>query len=271
VGRGGLGPQTSPAELADHRGRAAYSKHVVRSLLDMCMPLNGPVVELGAGSGRFSAVLAECLSDARLSLPLLLVEPGSMVSALSPTICQLATPHVAIQASAEQLPLASDSAALVVASQAFHWFPEESYGEIHRVVSPGGKLGVYFNLRGTLSGEGTPVPSLVALEDLVSDAYPADAPRAQSMEWLRRLEDSRLFGPVAHQSFASSWGGTLTDCVDGVMSVSGIAGRSKEDRLEIRREVRRLLIGAARELGQDPNGVLQLPCEEGVWVTEPRK
>ena len=97
------------------------------------------VLELGAGTGKLTEQL---------------MAHGCAVTATdpSPTMLRKLTARVprarALAGSAEQPPLASRSADLVVAAQAYHWFDgERTVREAARVLRPGGQFAVVWNTR----------------------------------------------------------------------------------------------------------------------------
>jgi SAM-dependent methyltransferase len=99
----------------------------------------GRVVDLGAGTGKFTRVVAS------LGHEVVAVEPDpAMLAAL-----EAATPGVrAVPGSAGAIPLPDASVDAVVAAQSYHWFDSDgSRVEIARVLRPGGVLGPIWNLR----------------------------------------------------------------------------------------------------------------------------
>lgn len=215
------------------------------------------LLELGAGSGRFTSVFVDALKESAVDPAVYLAtDPSDMV-------CQVAAPEEGFVrralATASAIPLCNASMDAVVAAQCFHWFAEEScIDEIHRVMQPGAPLLVYMNIRHAAT------PALLELEDLITDAYPPDSPRAQTREWVQSLQASGQFSQTGFRELPSTWGGDLATCLSAVMSVSGIASRGESDREEIQHEVRRLLKRAAAESGRRDR--LLLPCKEELWV-----
>ena len=125
------GRAASFGEVADayERARPGYPEDAVRWLVgeEPC-----DVVDLGAGTGKLTRSL---------------VALGHRVTAVEPLpemIAHLlaAAPGVtAVQGGAEAIPLAAESADVVVAAQAFHWFDHgPALREIARVLRPGGGL-----------------------------------------------------------------------------------------------------------------------------------
>jgi SAM-dependent methyltransferase len=118
------------------RARPTYPAEAVSWLLGSS-PLE--VVDLGAGTGRLTAIL---------------VEAGHRVVAIEPLEplrekLAVAVPQARLLAgSAEEIPLPDRSADAIVVGQAFHWFDAEpALAEIGRVLRPGGTLGLVWNFR----------------------------------------------------------------------------------------------------------------------------
>ena len=88
------------------------------------------IADIAAGTGKLTRTLAQ------LAGTLVAVEPDASLR----EVFQRVLPEVAVFAgTAEELPLASESADVVTAGQAFHWFDvERGLTEIARVLRPGG-------------------------------------------------------------------------------------------------------------------------------------
>jgi SAM-dependent methyltransferase len=117
------------------RARPSYPGAVVDWLTDGA----GTVLDVGAGTGKFTASLVD------RGLEVIAVEPDPlMLSTLTgalPSVTGLA-------GSAEQLPVADASVDLITAAQAWHWVDEElALPEAARALRPGGKLGLVWNIR----------------------------------------------------------------------------------------------------------------------------
>lgn len=157
-------------------GRPSYPAELVAAL-----PLKTSrcVVDLGAGTGKFTRLLAPQLAaDARL----IAVEP---VPEMAAKLAGEARIEV-VSARADNVGLATGVADLVVCAQAFHWFDDEpSVAEIARLLHPGGMLALIWNMR----------DERVAWVDALSrmiDAYAGDAPRHQTGRWQWILNDPRF-------------------------------------------------------------------------------
>lgn len=119
---------------AEHR--PDYARAALRWALE---PAPGArVLDLGAGTGKLTATLAEVSGDVTA------VEPDqAMLAELRRTL-----PDVrALSGSAEAIPLPDASVDAVVAGNAMHWFDMAVAGpEIARVLSPGGVLAGLWNV-----------------------------------------------------------------------------------------------------------------------------
>ena len=96
-------------------------------------------LDLGAGTGKFTRLLT------RTGAEVTAVEP---VEAMRGQL-QAALPGLRILAgTAQAIPLPAGAVDAVVCAQAFHWFATlEALAEIHRVLKPGGRLGLVWNVR----------------------------------------------------------------------------------------------------------------------------
>jgi SAM-dependent methyltransferase len=113
-------------------GRPGYPAEAVTWVLP---PEARLVLDLAAGTGR----LAERLLD--LGVDVVAVEPDAAMRAHVPSAAR------AMDGTAEAIPLDDCSVDAVVVGTAFHWFDApRAMAEIHRVLRPGGTVGVLWNL-----------------------------------------------------------------------------------------------------------------------------
>jgi SAM-dependent methyltransferase len=131
-----------PAARTYERGRPTYPA----AALDWLLPAGRPrVLDLGAGTGKLTRSLLD------RDLPVTAVEPSpGMLDELRRVL-----PGVpAHQGSAESIPLPDASVDVVLVAQAWHWVDvERAAPEIARVLSPGGRLGILWNVRDEASAE----------------------------------------------------------------------------------------------------------------------
>lgn len=132
----GLGTSFGSAAEDYQRARPGYPSEAVSWLLD-----DNPVVvvDVGAGTGKLTQAL---------------IAPGRMTIAIDPDAVMLQTlvsvvPGVTTRVgSAERLPLDDASVDSAVFGQAWHWVdPVVASREVGRVVRPGGRLGLVWNIR----------------------------------------------------------------------------------------------------------------------------
>jgi SAM-dependent methyltransferase len=118
------------------RGRPSYPAAAV----DWLLPAGARrVLDLGAGTGKLTRAL---------------LQRGVEVTAVDPSDGMLAElrrvlPGVpALAGSAEDIPLPDHSVDAVVVGQAWHWVdPHRAVPEVARVLTPGGRLGLIWNVR----------------------------------------------------------------------------------------------------------------------------
>jgi SAM-dependent methyltransferase len=234
---------------AYERGRPSFPAAAVDLVASLC-PAGLPVVEVASGTGKLTRLLVD------RGLAPVAVEPVAgmrqVLAATSPGVAQVA-------GVTEALPLRTAVAGAVVASQAFHWFANATaVGELHRVLAPGGKLVLVWNVRDDSVG-------WVAELWRIHEPHRGDTPSYQSSPWRAALEDGR-FGPLHERHLAVVHRLTPDQVVDRILSVSFIAALDDDVRAEVERELQSLLATHPDTRGRE---VLDLPYRTDVFWTTP--
>lgn len=206
------------------------------------------VIDLGAGTGKFTGRL---------------VATGAQVIAVEPVAQMLekladAWPQVlAVHGTATDLPLPNASVDVVVCAQAFHWFASaDALTEIARVLKPGGKLGLIWNLRDTTVSW---VPKL----DAIVNALEGDTPRYYTGEW-RKAFPHPAFGPLQLQRFHNGHTGSPEDVIfNRVRSTSFIAALPDAQRARVDEQIRGLIASEPELRGRE---VVTVPYETAAFV-----
>ncbi|AHG65703.1 class I SAM-dependent methyltransferase [Advenella mimigardefordensis] len=184
------------------------------------------VVDLGAGTGKFTRYLQQ--TGARV----IAIEP---VASMRDQLSAYAPGATILEGSAEALPLADESVDVLVCAQAFHWFAtSQALDEIHRVLRPGGRLGLVWNKRDTQQ-------MWVKQLDNIVNAYEGDAPRFHSGKW-RDVFPHAGFGPLQASRFAHGHTGTLdTVVINRSLSTSFIAALPPAQKEQVRNDILALI------------------------------
>jgi SAM-dependent methyltransferase len=183
---------------------------------------------LDFGPGRTVADLAA--GTGKLTVPLL--ETGARVVAIEPSdgmrsvLRRVAPGAETVAGTAERIPLADSSADAVLVAQAFHWFDHDTaIPEIHRVLRPGGGLGLVFNRRVLTH------PAHAAVERAISP-WGTDTPRHRDRLWVHAIERTPLFEAIANEELGNDQELPPGGLVERAASISYIAALPEETRRE---------------------------------------
>lgn len=235
------------------KGRPDYPPEVAAWLRDdVGLGPDGTVVDLGAGTGKFTPRL---------------VATGARVIAVEPVAAMLAKlssalPGVtALEGTATAIPLADASVDAVVCAQAFHWFAtQDALREIHRVLKPGGRLGLVWNMRDAR------VPWVARLDAIVN-AHEGDTPRYYTGAW-RAVFPFEGFGPFVERHFAQGHAGAPEDVIlNRVRSTSFIAALPEGERAKVDAQLRALIASEPALAGR---AEVTVPYETAAFVATRR-
>jgi SAM-dependent methyltransferase len=222
----------STESSAYERGRPEYPAALFEWLARDAGATSGArVVDLGAGTGKFTR---------------LLVRSGADVTAIEPVDAMrdrltLALPGVrALAGTAEAMPLDDASADVLTCAQAFHWFANDrALQEIHRVLRPGGRLALVWNVRDES------VDWVAAITAAITP-HEGDAPRFHTGRWRLPFEEQTRaaqarFTPPRCTAFPHSHVGSFDQVViDRFMSVSFIAALGEAEKRKVEAQLRAL-------------------------------
>ena len=167
---------------AYERGRPSWPVDAIAGLLERFG--SGTVIDLAAGTGKLTRVLAERADT------VIAIEPVDGMR----DVLREQLPHVrAMSGTAEAIPLPNGCADAVFVAEAFHWFdPPAAAADIARVLKPGGGLAVLWN---TPLWDG--LDWFQELQDtLMEHRLPGSAGRREAAPWREALEGEPRFGPL---------------------------------------------------------------------------
>lgn len=217
------------------------------------LPPEADVLDLGAGTGKLTQVLARRF--ARVTA----VEPDASMLAV---LRQVTDCHLALEGSAEAIPVADDSVDGVFCAEAFHWFDwPVALREIARVLRPGGVLALCFNV----SDGGAYIPLPDEAGEIV-DRYRRPGVEAGGSilaagEWREPFDAAdSAFEPLRKESFRHVHVQDADAVVARTLSTSIFASLEPEERHALGEELRAIV----------PDGVYETRLRAEVWWTRVR-
>lgn len=229
-------PQPDRSVLASSFGAVADQYDRVRpgypdDAVDWMLPAGARrVVDLGAGTGKLTRLLA-----AR-GLAVTAVEPDARMR----QVLAASAPEVDVRAgSGEAIPVGDGEEDAVLVAQAWHWMDAGAAArEAARVLRPGGRLGIVWNVMDT------GVDWVRELDALLQPGARAAGRAAEPGPFPG-------FGPVEHASFAHRHRMAPEDVVALAGSISRISTLPDAERARVLDDIRTLLAGDPDTAGRD--------------------
>ena len=209
----------SSAADAYERGRPSYPEQVIAVLLDDVGARGARVLDVGAGTGKLSVLIAPHVAS------LVGVEPVAEMRAAFARNVPSAGAHAG---TAEALPIADASVDVVIAAQAFHWFDgDRALAEFARVLVPGGRVALVWN-------QADDRVAWIKKAREILEPERKGAPTYRSLAWRHAFERSTAFAPlVTKQIEHVDRRADEASFRDRYASVSFIAAMAPEERIPL--------------------------------------
>ncbi|KAF0689285.1 Aste57867_19264 [Aphanomyces stellatus] len=225
--------------------------HLIPSSLDRT---SSHVLEIGSGTGKFTALLASVFDGDRLTT----VEPvAGMRAAFAANFPAIPC----VDGTAEHLPLADASHDAIYLAQTFHWCDNvEALTEMARVLRPRGVLGLVWNM------EDDRTPWVAALR-AIYQRFDGVAPQYRSGKWEAIFRDQTIFDyPLQHVQIERH---VPVDGIDQiwhrVLSKSYVQSLSTDAIEDLKAEVYAILDTATFD--RDADGKILYPYVTDAYVT----
>ncbi len=205
-------------------GRPGYTQDSVFALCDhLKVSKDSQIVELGAGTGKFTRVLLQRYSN------VVAVEP---VPAMLDQLKAILPEVHALLGTGEAIPLPDHSCDFILIANAFHWFcTERALQEFTRILNPKGGLGLIWNLDGVFTSSwGKTIDSWL-------DEIEGDTPQYKTGIWKNVLKNSKIFSDLNEETFSASRTTTAEEVVQRVMSISFVAALPENERLTFQQKI----------------------------------
>ena len=190
----------------------------------ICKAAGGLVLDVGAGTGKASVPLLE------RSVPTICVEPS--LPMIRQGIAYYPGLHY-VCSTAEALPIATASAAVVFSAQAFHWFDApRALREFARVLQSGGWIFIFWNTRDSAA------PAAAIFESLVQKWNPQRVLGHRRDDYRGVIDETGLFNNVERRAFRWSRPMTIESWVGLAHSISYIHEVGPEKLAHFDRDLR---------------------------------
>lgn len=209
------------------KGRPDYPSEICTWLKDaLGISPESTVIDLGAGTGKFTRLLES------MDIDVIAVEP---VEAMRKEFAKLLPGISILEGAAESIPLRDRSADALICAQAFHWFANETtLREMHRVLKPGGRLGLIWNVRDES------VDWVAAITKIITP-YEGDAPRFHTGNWRLPFKGDYFSEPELSCFKQIHAGSAESVILDRFLSVSFIAALSTAEKKVVTEKLQTLI------------------------------
>ena len=185
------------AAVTYERARPSYPDEAIDWLLP---PGARRVLDLGAGTGKLTRGLRD------RGLDVVAVEPSA---GMRDQLARVLPGVRALAGTAERIPLADHAVDAVLVAQAWHWAdPARAVPEAARVLTPGGRLGLLWNVRDERADWVAELTSIIHTPDYVDNgsASPVTGPpfgpaERFDVEWSRPATPAGIIDLVASRSY----------------------------------------------------------------------
>jgi SAM-dependent methyltransferase len=247
--RRGFGTARSVA--AYERGRPGCPAEAVAELVQVLgIGPGATVLDLAAGSGKLTRQLLPAGAG------LVAVEPSP---AMRERLAAAAPGVRVLEGTAEAIPLPDGSLDAVTVGQAFHWFDgPRAVAELHRVLRPGGRVGLLWNVRDES------VPWMARITAIV-DRHAGDTPRYRDGRWRAAFDASADFTPLQARRFRHRHELDRAALLDRFASISFIATLPDATRAGALAEIEQVVEAEPSLAGPGP---VALPYRTDLFFTE---